>query len=118
MQTHRDDDVPSGFLQEMFGKQADDAEKTLLAKLEPKAIDMTEGKENLITAGADGERELFCRRIGRITVRRLPEDPQCTRISVGGAPGLSRTNYLVFRGSSDEVRRLLQDAVDAMADIP
>jgi len=133
MQTHRDDDAPDSEalkrFREAFGDQphvhADEPRKLhdvlrdrRLAELRDKAAKMVAAGESQITAGAPGEAEVFCRCIGRVTVRKLPRDPLCTRISVGGMPGDDSTNYLVYRGDGAEVRRLLTEALDSMGDLP
>lgn len=51
-----------------------------------------------------------------ITVRRLPDDPLCTRVSLGGT---SQTGYYcLFRGNQKDVLTLLSLAATAMKNVP
>lgn len=100
MQSHRDADATRR--QEYF-----DA-------LKQKAEEMTARKENLITAGKPGEKELFAQQVGLIFVRRLPDDPLALRISIGEARDVEESAYLVFRGDPEWVMELLDRAVSAM----
>src|SRR5438128_7229717 len=94
MESHRDDD-------------ADQAAYERLAELARK---MTAEGTNRITAGAPGEHILEEKSRAGVCVRRLPDDPNALRISIGEViigGGHGESAYLVYRGNEAAVTRLL-----------
>ena|SRR5688572_4375824 len=80
-----------------------------------KADRMTAEGRNRITAGAPGESTLFEAEIDGIYIRQLPEDEHgVLRISIGRAPAIDRSSYLVYRGDRAKVLGLLERAVGAL----
>lgn len=87
----------------------------LTKQLETKAREMTKKKANEITAGAAGEGVLFEAEIDGIYIKRLPEDEHgVQRISIGRAPAIDRSSYLVYRGDPSKILGLLERAVGAL----
>lgn len=97
MQTHRDDDA-----------------ELALERLRMKAQQMTAAGANRITAGHPDEKDLGTQECDGVTIRRMPADPLCLRISIGEAPALDGSAYLVFRGDPGAVLALLDRAAAAL----
>lgn len=104
MQTHRDDDAVKAF----------EVTVKAIKELEGKAVKMIREGTSRITAGAPGEKVLHEEDVGPFTIRQLPIDPLCLRISIGEIPSMSESAYLVFRGDLDDVIDLLERALAAM----
>jgi hypothetical protein len=91
--------------------------RAVLDMLGDKARDMTARGENIITAGAPGERPLASEYVGRFNVRRMPDDPACVRVSLGtlrGVPDGEEDSYCVIRGRPLEAIALLEGALRAL----
>lgn len=113
-QTHRDDDCfQSESLRALFDEKQRAAQVDL-ADLVQRANKMTDAGENQLTAGKPGEAALAEGRHGRFTVTRMPDDPPCLRISIGHAPNIDDSGYVVFRGDPRLCRELLRDALEAL----
>lgn len=83
--------------------------------IEEKADRLTRQRLNLITGGQRGEKPLYEDFIGSTLVRRLPDDPHCNRISIGGGGVLSNHGqYVVYRGRPSEIIELLKRALKAV----
>ena len=99
MQTHRDDDFEID-----------------MESLERKAHEMTEARENVITAG-EAETAVRQWKHKGTSVTQMPDDEHgLLRISIGGSPTNARPKlaYCVFRGDRVECRRLLSEALKAL----
>ena len=126
MQTHDDADAPrmSKKLREMFlGEGADTDAEERLARLQQRATKMLERGESSLTVGRPGESTLKEAIKYGVTLRRLPPDPDCLRISVGEVIGIPEGRYLVFRGDPkaclailERAARALRDSLDKMKD--
>lgn len=86
-----------------------------ISRLVRRAEEMTERGENTITAGGmRGLQELPLSEydVGGMLVRKMPDDPDCLRVSLGDpapAPGA----YLVYRGDIGAAIDLLSRALKA-----
>jgi hypothetical protein len=86
----------------------DHADDALLKQLMDRAKELTEAKENVITAG-DDEQPLRGWKHRGMSIQQMPDDPQgVLRISVGGNVGFG---YCTFRGPREACRTLLQQAL-------
>ncbi|MHC4372399.1 MAG: hypothetical protein ACYSW8_32760 [Planctomycetota bacterium] len=120
MQTHPDSDSPkmSKALRDLLIPEETDKDTAMqrLANLQRRATDMMTKGEAEITVGKPGERVLAGFIKYGVNVRRMADDPDCLRISVGGIPGLPQSRYLVFRGDPAECLALLERAARALRD--
>lgn len=113
MQTHSDRDVPvpAALRDALAGPLGADRRRAL----EERARGMVERGESQITAGAPGERVLGETSRYGVFVRRLPNDDDCLRISIGEAL-IDDARYLVFRGDPAACAALLERAARALRD--
>lgn len=75
---------------------------------------MAEGRSR-ITAGASDESVLFKAEHDGMLIRQLPEDEHgVLRISIGRAPAIEKSSYLVYRGDRAKILGLLERAVGAL----
>lgn len=112
MQTHPDHDAPrSGVLRKISGLYEADP----LTELRERARDMMFKGGSSLTVGKPGEEPLgeMATNLG-VFVTRLPPDPQCLRVSIGRAPEIPNSGYLVFRGEPEDVADLLERAAAAL----
>jgi hypothetical protein len=109
MQTHEDAD----FAAKLTGAGKPTSEEDLKA-LEGRAAQAMKDGTSQITAGKPGEEIISEKQVGTFAVRRLPEDPQCLRISIGEGHRIADSAYLVFRGEPCEVEDLLERALAAL----
>ena len=81
--------------------------------IEEKAAGMVRNRESEITAGKPGEEAIREQEVDGMLIRRLPDDPLCLRISIGGSPLVPNSFYFVFRGDATEIEGLLDRAREA-----
>lgn len=112
MQTHRDDDSPD--LKELRRQLDAVPAKDRMAVLEERAGRMVDACESEITAGRAGEGSLGEFMQFGVLVRRLPDDEECRRISIGEVVGSPEIRYLVFRGDPDDCAALLERTARAL----
>jgi hypothetical protein len=92
-----------------------------LGRLKKKAEEMTAERTNIITAGHSGEKQTQ-EVVGTFLVRKLPDDPDCIRISIGQPtdwPSPSGAlaevaSYVVVRGRIDDAIDVLERALCAL----
>jgi len=103
MQTHPDSDAEtSSVLRQMF------------SNLEARAKDNLARGDTVVTAGKPGEQALAEERIGDVSVKRLPDDPDCLRVSIGGPDIPNQFTYLVFRGHPKSAEEQIRRAYEAI----
>ena len=83
-------------------------------RMEQKAEAMSAAKLNTITAGKPGEQVLHEEQVGTILVRKLPDDPDCLRISIGEPHLVGPGAYVVIRGRTSSAIELLERALAAL----
>jgi hypothetical protein len=89
----------------------------IIAALTEESARMLKEGSNRITAGEMGERILFEKETEHTLIRRLPDDPNCLRISIGEANLSTKDSYLVFRGDPLKCKLLLTRMLNAFRDI-
>ncbi len=88
----------------------------LVERLRQRSIEMTAQQANQITAGRPGEIAQE-EHAGRFLICRLPDDPDCLRISIGQAKTVADLGaYLVLRGDPKEIHHLLAVALEALTE--
>lgn len=116
MQTHSDNDFPHHLARataEAVPTGADLADRR--RTLEERARDMVVRGESQITVGAPGEWPLRDTSRYGVFVRRMPDDVDCLRITIGEA-FIDDARYLVFRGDPSACAALLERAARGLRD--
>ena len=86
-----------------------------LLNIEGRAKRMTMEGRNLITAGQPEETAIHEYVFQDAVVRKLPDDPACTRVSIGMLQVLTPgAIYCVFRGGRQEAIRAVEKALAAL----
>lgn len=104
MQTHEDRD---------FMDTPETAED-VVKRLEGRAVKMMATGQSSITAGRPGEKAEAEEQVGQFVIRRLPDDTDCLRISIGEPAVVKLGAYLVYRGHTEDVIGLLERALCAI----
>lgn len=110
--THDNKDVafPKELLNEL--------QKGTMENLEQRMKRMTAEQRNTITAGTPGEKALIETGINGFLIRKLPDDPDCLRISIGEPNHSTPGKYVVIRGDIERAERVIQEALDALRGLP
>lgn len=111
MQTHSDRDAPE------ILKAVGDPKSEQIRNLERRAREMVERGQSRITAGGPGEELLLSVAVYGVHVTRLPDDPDCLRISLGEVLDEDAVRYLSFRGDPGKCLDLLERATNAMRSV-
>ena len=103
MASHKDTDALSGLAQEAIRN-----DNEVYQRLQDRGVDMLKRRLSTIAAGEETDRVLFERLNGKVSIKQLPADPDCLRISIGEVNSSEREKYIVFRGDIRRVRTVLQ----------
>ncbi len=90
------------------------ADNEHLENLGQRAVEMTRDGTNKITAGKPGEPVVYQNTVGNFLVRKLPDDPDCVRVSIGLVRDSNSQGYVVVRGRFAEVQEALNRALHAL----
>ena len=90
----------------------------VMDQLFKKAKEMSQNKENVITAGKPGEEVLYIYEEEGLMICQLPDDPLCLRISIGQANLKTKDSYLVFRGDPKQIKLLLTRMLNVFRTLP
>lgn len=112
--SHSNRDVPGRIEFGPQGHSRPASASEVIERLTKKAGEMTVEGSNTITAGAPGEKSLTEEQVGVFLVRRLPDDPDCLRISIGEPNALVPGAYVVIRGQLESAIELLERALCAL----
>lgn len=88
-----------------------------LDNLERRANQPGAAEASRITAGNPDECPLAMDERFGLRVVRMPDDPDCTRVSLGQVSSTTNSNYCVFRGDLKEVEKLLDRALRSVRSI-
>lgn len=86
----------------------------VLKELETLAAQRLADGTSKITAGAADEAPIREEQVGMFTIRQMPDDPLCLRVSIGESNDVAESGYLVFRGPADQIEPLLVRALSAL----
>jgi len=91
-----------------------EASEDLLQRMKQKAAAMTAAQTNTFTAGRLGETVLHEEEVGVFLIRKLPEDPDCLRVSIGEPSVVGPGAYVVIRGRTSSAIELIERALAAL----
>ena len=104
MQTHENRDF----------KDTPETAEDVVERLRKRAAEMNKTGGASITAGRPGEQALAEEEVGQFMIRKLPDDKDCLRISIGEPAVVKLGAYLVYRGHTEDVIGLLERALCAI----
>ena len=96
-----------------------DKDAAIINSLTKRMHQMTAAGTNQITVGSPSESAIWEFEREGWLLRKMPDDPDCLRISIG-EPFTSdkRGRYVVIRGSLDHAQRVLEEALAVVRSIP